>query len=260
MVGTISSISSGGVVTLTSAIANPVNVGDMIVCGALITLVFTAPLPCALPTGAPLTISGLTTAAGFNTGIFNGAQTVESSTPSSVSFWVTGAYVPQIASLGTASVSWSGFGLYSGYLTATAGVGFTRAVRYAGQASTAIYAGEKHGVGIVTIFNAQSEHAVMFSTGANNGIPASINQVYNTDGDNAFAAVAQPALPSIDNGRQQRERRHVCAAPMHPGNYGTDGITAYNNKIIALTSLPVMVLNVSLSGHGQSTSISIAGP
>ena len=154
--GVVSYPSTAPTIIMTTTNQATVAVGDIVTFGGTATLVFATTLPCGLPVGTAVTVAGLTTAPvnGVNVAALNGAMTVINSTPNSITVAYSGLVQATngLQNVGAGSFSWSGFGLYSGYLRVSQGVGFTRSLRYTGQAATAVHGLEKHAVGLSRFF------------------------------------------------------------------------------------------------------------
>jgi hypothetical protein len=154
-------------------------------------------------------------------------------------------------------------GAFSGCLTGvTAGVGFTRMVRFTGQAATAYTSSEKHGVGVVIVGNAQSQMSMMTNV-ATNGAGGSTGTVTPTDTSNVFGCVMRmpngiaDTVPGAPNQSFGPINDVISVKPCLPTSIGAglsttgivaDPILAMIGKVQAQSSLPVMFVDLSHSG------------
>ena len=256
-------------VSTTPSSGSTVSVAGGYTTGNNATLIFSSPIPAGLPVGETITVAGFGVLTnGLDMSVLNGTWKVKSSTPSSVTFASSAAVC---ANIGTGSCSWSGFGLYQGCIpNVSAGVGFTRAIRYAGQSATTVHSHEKHGVGLVVFWHAQSQETSMFGVTSQSGsnlTPGGSTQVPPVDADDVFSCGLQSISGNISDiyGTNEADGDWWSCQAVHSGRYGyyyssafynavwADGITLFVNTLQSHANLPVMVVNCALAGHVQSS-------
>lgn len=152
-------------------------------------------------------------------------------------------------------------GAFSGAMTGVpAGVGFRREVRFKNRPSSAFAGKERHGVGIVLVFNAQSQCEHLFipsSSGTGTVTPTATSNTWATYlGIDQFmqgaAATAisdsVPSSPNQTNGPIGDVFVIKRIQGVISGLWG-DGFLALCNRLVALTNYPVMICNGAKSGH-----------
>ena len=208
--------------------------------------------PFKIPIGEVVIVTSLSLSAA------NGSFVVTDSTPWSVTYAST-ARAGIIPSGGyVAAPNGLGAGTYSGYITAPAGTGFQRSIRFAGQAATEFRAFEKHGVGLHIGWHAQSQTQLYFNGGnaANNS-----SSVAPTDTSNTFCSVCWPWFGSAAANADVDQ--HIVR-PLQATSYGIyqttitnslqDGAVAdpaiiFANEMMAITGLPIMMTYMAKGGH-----------
>jgi hypothetical protein len=169
----------------------------------------------------------------------------------------------------TTMPSGAGTGTYQGYIVATAGVGFSRAIRFTGQAATACVAYEKHACGLTALFHAQSQTVYFFAITSQSGVSTTAgasSAIQPSDTANAFGCALTPvgslsdATPAAPNQTNGPNNDVYAVRPLTASSYNYanangwvggigDAIVSFVNKLVALSGYPVMVLMGARSGH-----------
>jgi hypothetical protein len=141
-------------------------------------------------------------------------------------------------------------GTWSGAFTGVpASIGFYRQVRYAGQTATQVLDGQRNAVGLVMLFNAQSQTAALFSNLANDSGRGAIAPAPSANSWSTYLGLlGSRVIDNVNNsptGSQTVVRR--IEAPT-VGSYG-DGCIVFGERLRALTGMPVMMCNGANGGQ-----------